>query len=77
MVIGGAGYIGSHFIRESRDLGHQCVAYDNLSLGHRESLPDDCELIEGDILDSKLLDENDNTRTGCNSAPAFTLLKEL
>ncbi|MCX6131299.1 MAG: UDP-glucose 4-epimerase GalE [Proteobacteria bacterium] len=57
LVIGGAGYIGSHFIAEARRQGHSCVVYDNLSRGHRASIPDGVKLIEADILDGKKLQE--------------------
>lgn len=42
LVTGGAGYIGSHFVRTylSRNPGHEVVIVDNLSEGHKESLPD-------------------------------------
>ncbi len=42
LVTGGAGYIGSHFIRTylSRTPGSALVVVDNLELGHKEALPD-------------------------------------
>jgi UDP-glucose 4-epimerase len=56
LVTGGAGYIGSHVVR---DLGNESflpITYDNLSTGNRESVL--CgEFVEGDIADSKLLAE--------------------
>jgi UDP-glucose 4-epimerase len=51
LVIGGAGYIGSHVTRELLDLGHQCAVYDNLSTGLRENLFTDARFIHGDIHD--------------------------
>lgn len=54
-VIGGAGYIGSHFVAESLRQGHSCVIYDNLSRGHRQAVPTEVPLVEGDMLDTKLL----------------------
>ncbi|MDZ4835368.1 MAG: UDP-glucose 4-epimerase GalE [Candidatus Melainabacteria bacterium] len=42
LVTGAAGYIGSHFVRRflnAKSAG-QVIAVDNLSVGHRESLPD-------------------------------------
>jgi UDP-glucose-4-epimerase GalE len=50
VVTGGAGYIGSHAVRELARRGHEVVIYDNLSTGHR-SLADGFELVEGDIGD--------------------------
>jgi UDP-glucose-4-epimerase GalE len=35
LVTGGAGYIGSHAMKELRRAGHQAVALDDLRLGHR------------------------------------------
>jgi UDP-arabinose 4-epimerase len=55
LVIGGAGYIGSHTARELKRLGHTSLIYDNLSTGH-EFLATGFEFVKGDILDqSKLL----------------------
>ena len=36
LVTGGAGYIGSHTVRELVDRGHEVVVLDNLEFGHRE-----------------------------------------
>ncbi len=55
LVIGGAGYIGSHFVRESIRQGHQVVVYDNLCRGHRESIPSEVAFIQGDLLDKSAL----------------------
>ena len=55
LVIGGAGYIGSHFIREALEQGHSCIAYDNLSLGHKKAIPDSCPLVEANLLDKESL----------------------
>lgn len=38
LVCGGAGYIGSHMVRDLVDTGHEVVVLDNLSTGHRESI---------------------------------------
>ncbi len=40
LVTGGAGYIGSHAVREFRDAGHTVVVLDDLSAGHRAAVPD-------------------------------------
>ena len=50
LVTGGAGYIGSHTVRAlaaSKDFTP--IVYDNLSTGHEASVPDDVQLITGDI----------------------------
>jgi UDP-glucose-4-epimerase GalE len=50
LVIGGAGYIGSHAARILRRHGHDVIVYDNLSTGH-EFLAKCFELVVGDIAD--------------------------
>jgi UDP-arabinose 4-epimerase len=50
LVVGGAGYIGSHTAHTLRRHGHEVIVYDNLSTGHA-FLADGFELIVGDIAD--------------------------
>jgi UDP-glucose-4-epimerase GalE len=50
LVVGGAGYIGSHAARALRRSGYEVVIYDNLSTGFRR-LAEGFELVEGDIAD--------------------------
>jgi UDP-glucose-4-epimerase GalE len=54
LVVGGAGYIGSHAARTLRRSGYEVIIYDNLSTGHRR-LAQGFELVEGDISDPKKL----------------------
>ena len=54
LVVGGAGYIGSHAAHILRRRGYEPVIYDNLSTGHRE-LAEGFEFIVGDIADSAKL----------------------
>jgi len=54
LVVGGAGYVGSHSVKLLRQLGHEVWVYDNLSRGHRESVPREI-LIEGNLTDRSLL----------------------
>lgn len=51
LVIGGAGYIGSHTARALRQAGHEVVIFDNLSTGY-EFLARGFELVNGDMLDA-------------------------
>jgi UDP-glucose-4-epimerase GalE len=54
LVVGGAGYIGSHAARALRRAGYEVVLYDNLSTGFRR-LAQGFELVEGDIADEARL----------------------
>ena len=51
LVVGGAGYIGSHAARVLRRQGHEALIYDNLSTGHAR-LAAGFELITGDLADT-------------------------
>ena len=53
-VTGGAGYIGSHAVKELRTQGYQPLVYDDLSTGHRWAVRKN-ELIEGDLRDTSHL----------------------
>ena len=54
LVIGGAGYIGSHTARALKRAGHEAIVFDNLSTGH-EFLAAGFELVKGDVLDAAAL----------------------
>lgn len=49
LVIGGAGYIGSHMVRMLAGRGYRTTVVDNLSRGHRDAVMTG-EFIKGDIL---------------------------
>tara|TARA_R110002074_G_scaffold4861_15_gene23791 strand:- start:11167 stop:12201 length:1035 start_codon:yes stop_codon:yes gene_type:complete len=51
LVAGGAGYIGSHTVRELVSRGIEVVILDDLSTGHRESVPEGVPLVEASIGD--------------------------
>lgn len=55
LVIGGAGYIGSHVARAFLDKGHSVCVFDNLSSGCRDSLFPEARFVLGDVLDSGAL----------------------
>ena len=48
LVVGGAGYIGSHMVLDLLRAGYPVVTLDNLSRGHRDLLPGG-EFVEGDL----------------------------
>jgi UDP-glucose-4-epimerase GalE len=54
LVIGGAGYIGSHTARALRRAGHEVIIFDNLCTGYA-ILASGFELVEGDVLDKSAL----------------------
>ena len=54
LVTGGAGYIGSHTVKELRERGEEVVVYDNLSTGHIEAVGD-AHFVKGDLFDTELL----------------------
>lgn len=51
LVVGGAGYIGSHVVKALLKENHEVVIYDNLSSGQRINIMSGATFIEGDILD--------------------------
>ena len=51
LVVGGAGYIGSHAAHVLRRKGYDVIIYDDLSTGHK-TLADGFDLVIGDIADS-------------------------
>ncbi|PRX28584.1 UDP-glucose 4-epimerase [Orenia metallireducens] len=55
LVTGGAGYIGSHVVKELLETDHQVVVYDNLQKGHKEAVLGGV-FVEGDLADRELLD---------------------
>ncbi|MFT7461604.1 MAG: UDP-glucose 4-epimerase [Planctomycetota bacterium] len=55
LVTGGAGYIGSHVVLALRELDYPVVILDDLSTGHKEAVPDDCDFVLGNAGDQDLL----------------------
>jgi UDP-glucose-4-epimerase GalE len=55
LVTGGAGYIGCHAVKLFLARGHDVWVYDNLSLGHRASVPAE-RLVVADLAESQRLD---------------------
>ncbi|MEK7812791.1 MAG: UDP-glucose 4-epimerase GalE [Candidatus Desantisbacteria bacterium] len=59
LVTGGAGYIGSHTVKELAKRGFETVVYDNLGKGHREAVVAG-EFVHGDLGDVETLRETFN-----------------
>jgi UDP-glucose 4-epimerase len=72
LVTGGAGYIGSVVAKHLRDVGHEVVVLDNLSKGHRDTVPrgEPFELV--DLLDGEAL--RALVRTGFDAVLHFAAL---
>ncbi|MGI9245073.1 MAG: UDP-glucose 4-epimerase GalE, partial [Verrucomicrobiales bacterium] len=58
LVTGGAGYIGSHTVRQLAGAGQRVIVLDNLVYGHREAIVDEnATLIVGEMADSDLVEK--------------------
>lgn len=56
LVLGGAGYIGSHTVYELIDAGKEVVIADNLETGHIEAVHPKAKFYQGDIRDRAFVD---------------------
>jgi len=56
LIVGGAGFIGSHINKMLDDAGYSTIVLDNLSTGNRKSVVRGT-FVEGDLNDTKLLDK--------------------
>src|SRR3954454_22009801 len=52
LVTGGAGYIGSHAVKELARTGARVIVYDDMSAGHREATRHAAAVVDGDIHDT-------------------------
>jgi UDP-glucose 4-epimerase len=77
LVLGGAGYIGSHFVKKAVEK-NTVVVVDNLSTGHKEALDEKCRFYYGDIRDEAFLDNvfMENEFDACVHFCAFSLVGE-
>ena len=57
LVVGGAGYIGSHVVKSLLDEGMDVRVFDDLSTGQRINLFPKAEFVEGSILDTNALEK--------------------
>jgi UDP-glucose 4-epimerase len=56
LVTGGAGYIGSHTVKELLENNYNPITFDNLKKGHRQAVLGG-SFVEGDLADSKKINE--------------------
>jgi UDP-glucose 4-epimerase len=56
LVVGGAGYIGSHMVKMLLESGHAVTVFDNLSKGHRDAVSG-ADFVKGDLLNPEELKE--------------------
>lgn len=56
LVLGGAGYIGSHTVYELIDKGREVLIVDNLQTGHKSAVHPKAKFLKGDIRDEAFLD---------------------
>lgn len=55
LVVGGAGYIGSHMTRELCEANYRVLVLDNLQAGYRDAVSEKAEFIYGNMADRTLL----------------------
>ena len=55
LVVGGAGYIGSHAVKELVKQGNDVVVLDSLYTGHRKAVDPKAKFYQGDIEDTFLV----------------------
>lgn len=56
LVTGGAGYIGSSCVKSLIEAGHKVVVFDDFSTGQKDKVPNEAEIVEGNLLDTELLE---------------------
>lgn len=57
LVTGGAGYIGSHFVKMALDKGYDVTVFDNLTRGHREAVPENVNFELVDLTEASELEK--------------------
>jgi len=68
LVTGGAGYIGSTATAILLERGHEVAVFDDLSMGHADSVPQGADFFEGSLLDPDALR---NALVGCQAVMHF------
>jgi UDP-glucose 4-epimerase len=55
LVLGGAGYIGSHAVDQLISRGYEVAVVDNLLTGHRQAIHSKARFYEGDVRDKAFM----------------------
>ena len=55
LVVGGAGYIGSHCVRQLVAAGHRPIVLDNLAFGHRSAVYAEIPFYDTDLGNQKIV----------------------
>ncbi len=78
LVCGGAGYIGSHTVKELLDRKYEVVVADNLVTGHRGAVDKRAPLYVGDLKDEAFLDKvfTENKISAVIDFAAYSLVGE-
>lgn len=78
LVVGGAGYIGSHMTAGLVENGIETIVVDSLVKGHRNAVWDGAKFYQGDILDSTFLDTvfTENKITAVVHFAAYSIVPE-
>lgn len=78
LVVGGAGYIGSHAVDLLVNQGHKVTVLDNLVTGHQKAIHPEAEFVQGDVRDRQILDQifADDDFDGVFHFAAFSLVGE-
>ena len=78
LVVGGAGYIGSHMVAQLVDNGQDTIVLDNLVKGHQSALWPGAKFYKGNMEDGALLDRifTENSITAVVHFAAYSLVAE-
>jgi UDP-glucose 4-epimerase len=71
LVLGGAGYIGSHTVYALKEAGEDVVIIDNLETGHIEAVHPEARFYQGDIRNREFLDSVFEKETGIQAVIHF------
>lgn len=78
LVLGGAGYIGSHTVDRLVNTGSDVVVVDNLSTGHQSAVSEGARFYEGDVRDQEFMETvfNDEAIDAVIHFAAFSIVPE-